>query len=113
LVTGSKYDQYLAIKIFRDHAWPTWGYKEYMDILKSVWEVYRSLPNNAEKLKVVCLDYDWSQYDTFYGPKKDDRMHKFNERLAREEHMTKTAEEALKKDGNVLRIRSHIQKNST
>jgi len=29
-------------------------------------------------------------------------MHKFNERLAREEHMTKTAEEAINKEGNVL-----------
>jgi hypothetical protein len=102
LVTDSEYDQNLAIQIFRDHAWPTWGYQEYVDIFKAVWEVNQSLPQNAERLKVVCLDYDWNQYDTFYGPKKDDRVHKFNERLAREEHMTKTAEEAINKEGNVL-----------
>jgi hypothetical protein len=102
LVTDSEYDQNLAIKIFRDHAWPTWGFKEYMDILKSVWEINQSLLNNADKLKVVCLDYDWSQYDTFFDPEKSTRLAKFNRSLAREEHMVKTAEEGIKKDGNVL-----------
>ena len=59
LVTGEKYDDELVLQLFRDCGWPSWGFQEYMDILKAIWQVNRTLPPDKEKIKVVCLDSDW------------------------------------------------------
>jgi hypothetical protein len=67
LVTGKKYDQQLALRIFRDQAWPTWGFKEYMDVIKAVWELNNKLPSQAQKVKVVPLSSDWDAYDIVSG----------------------------------------------
>jgi len=64
LVTGKEYDQQLALRIFRDYGQPSWGYKEYMDIIKAIWELNHKLPAQAEKFKVVALDKgDWEAVD--------------------------------------------------
>jgi len=69
LVTGKEYDQQLALRIFRDYAWPNWGYKEYMDIIKAIWELNSKLPPEAERFKVVALDKgDWEAYDMPTSP---------------------------------------------
>ena len=67
LVTGKKYDQQLALRIFRDCGWPTWGFKEYMDVIKEVWELNNKLPPKAKKVKVVPLSSDWDAYDIVSG----------------------------------------------
>ena len=59
LVTGQTYDEELALTILRDCGWPQWGYQEYIDILEAVWQVNKSLPPEAEKFRVICLDSDW------------------------------------------------------
>ena len=68
LVSSESYDEQLALRLFRDCPWPIWGFREYMDILKAVWEVNRKLPPEAERLKVVALDSDWEGYDLLCGP---------------------------------------------
>ena len=67
LVTGKEYDQQLALRIFRDCAWPTWGFKEYMDIIKAIWGLNNKLPPKAKKIRVVALDSDWDAYDFVSG----------------------------------------------
>jgi len=64
LVTGKKYDQQLALRIFRDCAHPNWGFEEYMDVIRAIWELNNKLPPEAEKFKVVALDKgDWDAID--------------------------------------------------
>jgi hypothetical protein len=96
LVTAPEYDQQLALQLFRDAHWPFWGFKEYMDIVKAVWEVNRALPLQAERLKVVGLEQDWDAHDRFFGSReKPDEE--------RDEHMaTVFAQEVLKKGEKAL-----------
>ena len=59
LVTGDTYDEALALKLFRyEIAWPIWGYQEYMDILKAIWQVNRGLPPGGERFKVIGINDD-------------------------------------------------------
>ena len=62
LVTGQQWDEELALRIFRDCAWPTWGFREYVAILRSIWEVNQHASSQAEQLKVIGLDTDWDAY---------------------------------------------------
>ncbi len=69
LVTGKEYDQQLALRIFRDYAHPDFGYKEYMDIIKAIWQLNNKLPPQAEKFKVIALDKgDWEAIDLPTSP---------------------------------------------
>jgi hypothetical protein len=56
LIEGQRYDEQLAYDIARSHNWGLWGYKEYWDIFRTVWELNRSLPPEAEHLKIVGID---------------------------------------------------------
>lgn len=67
LVTGEEYDQPLALRIFRDQGWPAWGFKEYMDVIKAVWELNKTIPLETRKAKVVPLSSDWDAYDIVTG----------------------------------------------
>ena len=58
LVTGETYDEELVLDLFRDYG-EIWGYQEYMDILRAVWQVNHTLPPKAEKFIVIGLDSDW------------------------------------------------------
>lgn len=77
LVTSEEYDQQLALRIFRDYGWPTWGFKEYMDVIKAVWELNNKLPPQAQKVKVVPLSSDWDAYDIVSGAwtEADEKAH--------------------------------------
>jgi hypothetical protein len=57
-VTGETYDEELVLDLFRDYG-EIWGYQEYMDILRAVWQVNHTLPPKAEKFIVIGLDSDW------------------------------------------------------
>lgn len=96
IVCSGNYNEHKVIQIFRGNAWPTWGFQEYMDIVRAVWRVNSSLQDGAEKLRLVGLDDDWSQYDTWFGPKRD-RMYYFNQRLKREENLVETFVGAVEK----------------
>jgi len=60
LVTGELYDEELALKLLRDCGWPEWGFQEYIDILKAIWQVNHSLDPEAEKFRVICMESDWN-----------------------------------------------------
>lgn len=77
LVTSVEYDQQLALRIFRDQGWPTWGFKEYMDVIKAIWELNNKLPSKAQKVKVVPLSSDWDAYDIVSGAwtEADEKAH--------------------------------------
>lgn len=68
LVTAETYDETLARKLFWN-AWPFWGFKEYVDILKVTWQLNRSLPPDARPFRIVGLggredwSYVWSEKD--------------------------------------------------
>ncbi|MBL0145941.1 MAG: RDD family protein [Chitinophagaceae bacterium] len=59
LVNGKQYDSALALEIARTQCWKLWGFKEYWDVLKTVWQLNQSLPDTAEKMKLIGLDADW------------------------------------------------------
>ncbi len=44
----------------------TWGYREYLDIIKTVWELNSQLPNSARKFRLIGLNgsVDWSHVKT-------------------------------------------------
>lgn len=64
LVTSKEYDHQLVLRIFRDYGHPDFGYKEYMNIIKDIWELNNKLPPQAEKFKVVALDKgNWEAID--------------------------------------------------
>ena len=86
LVTAETFDHELSLQLLREHPWPTWGYQEYGDILKSVWRLNRDLPSDVQKFRVVCLESDWDQYDTWFG-EGGQRAH-FESTMKREVHMT-------------------------
>jgi hypothetical protein len=56
LVNAAEYDIKLAYEIARSQNWGTWGYKEYWDVMKTVWELNRSLPAGSESMTVIGID---------------------------------------------------------
>jgi uncharacterized RDD family membrane protein YckC len=59
LVNAPSYDEELAMKIARSQPWQIWGDKEYWDVLKTVWELNKSLPADAPKMRLIGLDGNW------------------------------------------------------
>ncbi len=56
LVTAEEYDADLARWIsFKHITW--WGYSEYQDIYRAAWKLNSSLPDSAQKFRVVALNY--------------------------------------------------------
>ena len=60
LVNANNYDTTLALEIARTQCWKMWGFKEYWDVLETVWKLNKSLPNGAERMRVVGIDNDWT-----------------------------------------------------
>ena len=85
LVNAPTFDRDLAIDIMRNHAWPTWGYEEYLLILKGVWELNASLPDAAEPMHIIGMDSDWSQHDLFF--RYTDKATSMKLMMDREAHM--------------------------
>jgi hypothetical protein len=59
LVNAKVYDSVLALEIAQSNCWRTWGMKEYWDVLNTVWKLNQSLPDNAEKMRIIGLDSYW------------------------------------------------------
>jgi hypothetical protein len=93
LITANVYDDKLAIRIFRDYGWPTWGFKEYIDILKAAWALNSKLSPKQEKVQVVGLDSNWSQYDLIF--KTRDQASRSRTFLLREKHMVSVFEQTV------------------
>ena len=68
IVTAQKYNEAAVVELYRDFCW-TWGYKEYMDIFKAVWVLNKSLPPKAEKFRILGLDFEYEEYNTWPGTK--------------------------------------------
>ncbi len=104
LVIGEKYDEELVLQLFRDTGFPVWGFQEYMDILKAIWQVNQTLPPGKEKIKVVCLANDLD------GTVLESRRHlfwklpgSFYRMVTNDKFMTKVLEwEVLRKGEKVL-----------
>lgn len=101
IVTAKKFDRNEAIDIFRDYTWPIWGFEEYLNIIQSVWKVNSKIRNSKNKIKIIGLDSEWSQYDNMCTSKKPtDTLIKQN--IAREENMTKVTKEKYTKGSKIL-----------
>lgn len=59
LVNKKYYDTNLATEIARSQCWQSWGYKEYWDVMKCVWDLNHSLPEGVPRMKIVGIDEDW------------------------------------------------------
>lgn len=56
LVTGDNYDRELALEIGRHQNWLGWGWKEYWDILESIWLFNHNLNQDQERMALIGLD---------------------------------------------------------
>lgn len=96
IVTAATYDHAAVMALYRDFGW-VWGYKEYMDVFKAVWELNRSLPAGAEKFRIVGLDVEQDPIDTLPGSKN---RHEVVEALRqRDNSMAKTFIREIGKTG--------------
>jgi hypothetical protein len=59
LVTAQTFDEDLAMRIARGADWECWGGKEYWDVLRTVWQLNRSLPTGSRKMRVIGIDFRW------------------------------------------------------
>ncbi len=59
LVTAESFDEQEALRLARKSVWQCWGYKEYWDILRRVWEINRSLSPDDEPLRVAGINFNW------------------------------------------------------
>lgn len=73
LINGNEYDSTLALEIARSQSWKMWGFKEYWDVLKTVWSLNHSLSKGAERMRVVGIDDDLNMVNiSLLGISKDD-----------------------------------------
>lgn len=75
LVNAPEFDQALQLQIARSQPWTIWGYKEYWNVLQSVWKLNKNLTGDQPKMSIVGIDADWNGPDialTF--AKKDDAL---------------------------------------
>ena len=88
IVAAADYDEPAVVDLFRRGPWPTWGYQEYLDVVRAVWAFNRTLPAGAEPFRVVGIDGDWKQADLLKGTAAE----RFKMVAAREEHMAGVVE---------------------
>ena len=60
LASAGEYDRKLVVSLFRDFGDGIWGFKEYMDIPMAVWQLNRALPADAEKMRLIGLNSEWT-----------------------------------------------------
>ena len=62
LITAPTYDENLARHLVFNF-FVAWGYKEYLDVLRTAWDLNHSLPASARKFRIVGLGAtaDWSK----------------------------------------------------
>lgn len=77
LVTGMNYDEDAARRIMfgYDTSWP---YREYMEIYRAAWELNRTLPDDAPRVRVLNLSYryDWSAAGPVMTPARAARIYR-------------------------------------
>lgn len=56
LVSAPHYDRELALRIARRQPWGVWGFKEYWDVLETVWRVNQTIPAGQKKMRLIGLD---------------------------------------------------------
>jgi hypothetical protein len=83
IVSAADYEEAAVVDLFRRGPWPTWGYREYLDIVRAVWAFNRKLPAKAESFRIVGIDADWKQVDLL----KQSPAERFKIVTGREEHM--------------------------
>jgi hypothetical protein len=99
IVTAAEYDEPAVADLFRRGPWPTWGYREYLDIVRAAWAFNRTLPAGAEPFRVVGLDADWKQVELLRATAAE----RFKIVTGREEHMARVIErEAFGKKAKAL-----------
>lgn len=77
LLVALEWDEELAREIaFRQHV--TWGYREYVDVYRSAWELNRGLPDGAPRFRIVGMNDspDWSFVRTEADRSDSDVMRK-------------------------------------
>jgi len=70
VVTGAVYDDDAATDLFRHNGSVLWGFREYREILRAIWQLNNSLPRNAPKFRIVGLDNGWDRYHLECGSGK-------------------------------------------
>lgn len=55
LVNAPTYDETLALSIARSNNWHFWGWKEYWDLLRAVWQINQTVGPTQSRLKVVGI----------------------------------------------------------
>lgn len=76
LINGETFDRSLAITIARSQPWALWGYKEYWDVLETIWKLNKSITDNSEKMRIVGIDEDWEGPYFAYFSMGDDKLGK-------------------------------------
>ena len=79
LISGKEFDREAANDLFREGAWPIWGFKEYVDILEAAWKVNAGLEKGEEKFQVIGLDSEW---DASKLESQDEKEKKIEEKKA-------------------------------
>ena len=87
IVTAPKFDRDAVIEIFRKNPWPTWGYPEYLAVVREVWQLNQNLPAGAPRFQLLGIESDnWTQYEIWFGDQS--RTKRFQQLVSRERHMT-------------------------
>ena len=100
---GDAFDEQLGIRLMRELPWPTWGYREYLDIAEAVWKHNHGLRGRTEagRFRLVGIDNDWSQVEMW--SRASDAAARMQATLGRENHMVATVKrEVLEKDEKAL-----------
>lgn len=63
LVTDAVYDEDAATDLFRRNGSVVWGFCEYRELLRTIWQLNNSLPTEAPKFRIVGLDNAWDRYE--------------------------------------------------
>lgn len=59
LVNGKEFSAELALWVARNATWKIWGFKEYWDVIETVWKLNKSLSENSPKMRIMGIDTDW------------------------------------------------------
>jgi hypothetical protein len=95
IIEAETWDEAAAIDVMRDGPWPTWGWREYIDIMEAAWRINATRPKDAPPFRIVGIDDDWTQLAMLEA----DRGESFKLRLQREDVMHESARGAIATHG--------------
>jgi uncharacterized iron-regulated protein len=49
IIEAETWDEAAAIDVMRDGPWPTWGWREYIDIMEAAWRINATRPKDARR----------------------------------------------------------------